>query len=277
MTSEPVVWSGFTQAALDAAYNNSAAVSASAETMAQLAAMSATMRAEHARALDLAYGQHARQRFDLFACGKSGAPLLIFFHGGYWLRNSKDMFAALAQGPLALGYDVAMVGYRLAPEASLREIVAECAGAVQEIQRSSPAHGLAAKTIVAGGWSAGAHLAACMLELPQVAGALAISGIFDLEPLRYAYLQETLRLSADEARSESPIHRLARAGKPISIIVGGGELPELRRQSRDYAARRAAAGLPTLFAELDGIDHFSILARLRQPGADLKTWLDFVS
>lgn len=277
MTSEPVVWNGFTQAALDAAYNNSAAVSGSAETMAQLTAMSAAMRAQHARALDLAYGPHERQRFDLFACGASGAPLLAFFHGGYWLRNSKDMFAALAQGPLALGYDVAMIGYRLAPEASLREIVAECAEAIAEIQRSAPAHGLAANTIVAGGWSAGAHLAACMLELPQVAGALAVSGIFDLEPLRHAYLQETLRLSADEARTESPIHRLARAGKPISLIVGGGELSELRRQSRDYAARRVAAGLPTLFAELDGIDHFSILARLRQPGADLKTWLDFIS
>lgn len=258
MTPEPPVWNGFTRAALDAAYNNTAAVAHSGETLANLTALSAITRARYGIRLDLAYGPAPREKIDLFSAGKPAAPLFVFIHGGYWQRNAKEMFSALAEGPLALGFDVALIGYTLAPEVDLNWIVAECETAVGLLKREYPG------PLVVGGWSAGGHLAARLLEMPEVDAALAISGIFDLEPIRHCYLQEKLQLTPEEAARQSPIHRLARAGKPISLIVGGDELPELRRQSADYAALRAAAGLPVAFAELPGFNHFSILDFFRQ-------------
>lgn len=265
MAEDEIVWNGFSRAALDAAYNNTAAVSHSAETLARLTARSVETRAAHGAGLDIPYGDRPRQRIDLLRSGRTGAPLFVFIHGGYWQRNEKAMFSAIAEGPLAHGFDVALIGYTLAPEASLTEIVAECRSAIRVLCSVAPNLGVPAKRIIVGGWSAGGHLAARMLEMPEVDGAFAISGIFDLKPIRHCYLQEQLGLSEAEVASESPVHRLAEAGKPMALIVGGAELPELRRQSADYAAMRAALGFGTTFGVIEGLNHFSILDDLASP------------
>lgn len=264
-TPDRAVWQHFTQAELDAAYNNTAAVPAARTILDSLTERSANTRRRSAIALDLRYGDGLRQTIDLFACGRPNAPLLVFLHGGYWQRNAKDMFSVLAEGPLAHGFDVAMPGYTLAPEATLTRIIEECETAIRLLTVIGPGMGVAEAQIIAGGWSAGGHLAARLLEMPEVDAAFAISGIFDLEPLRHSYLQERLNLSAEEARVQSPIHRLESAGKPVSVIWGGAELPELQRQSAAYIAARQAARLPVEGGVLAGEDHFTILAQLADP------------
>ena len=49
--------------------------------------------------------------------------LLVYFHGGYWQELSKDDSAFLAPAWHAAGFAHAVVGYTLAPEARLPEIV----------------------------------------------------------------------------------------------------------------------------------------------------------
>ncbi len=71
--------------------------------------------------------------------------------------------------------------------------------------------GVAEAQIIVGGWSAGGHLAARLLEMPEVDAAFSISGIFDLEPLRHSYLQEKLGLSA---RKRKAIARSIGLGQP---------------------------------------------------------------
>lgn len=263
--AEPV-WNGFTRAALDAAYNNSVAVTNSAEKLSHWTARSARLRTERALALDLAYGPGERNRIDLFACGQPGAPLFVFIHGGYWQRNAKEIFACMAEGPLSIGFDAALVGYTLAPQATLAGIVDEIAAAFAFLAKVGPGYGMGQGGIVASGWSAGGHLAAMALELPQVDAALSISGVFDLEPVRYSYLNDALRLTPDDIAPLSPIHRVSRTAKPIALVHGGAELPELRRQSHDYTAALAKAGRPCTARELAGHDHFSILEELATPG-----------
>lgn len=264
--AEPVVWSDFTRPALDAAYNNSVAVTNSADKLGEWTARSARLRTERALALDLAYGPGERNRIDLFACGQRNAPLFVFIHGGYWQRNAKEIFACMAEGPLSIGFDAALVGYTLAPQATLAGIVDEIAAAFAFLARVGPAYGMGQGGIVASGWSAGGHLAAMALELPQVDAALSISGVFDLEPVRHCYLNEALRLVPEDIAPLSPIHRIATTRKPIALVHGGAELPELRRQSRDYVAVLAKAGRPCTARELTGHDHFSILEELATPG-----------
>jgi acetyl esterase/lipase len=104
---------------------------------------------------------------------------------------------------------------------------------------------------------------------PVVAGGLAISGIYDLEPIRLSYLNEKLALDADEARRNSPILHLPERAGPLVVAVGGGELPELRRQSAEYAAAWHAKGLPGTFDELPGLDHYGALEELARPEGQL--------
>lgn len=259
--SEATVWRGFTRAALDAAYNNGAIVPESAARIADWTARSTVTRMRPSATRDLPYGPRQRNRIDIFRTEAAAPPLLVWFHGGYWQRNSKEVFSCLAEGPLALGMDVAMPGYTLAPEATLTEIVAETTAALALLRDGGFARG----PMIVAGWSAGGQLAAMASEQPGVAACLPVSGEFDVEPCRHNYLQERLQLTADEAQAMSPLHRLARSPVPMLVAWGASELPELQRQSRDYAAARMAAGLPTDTLELAGENHFSILEQVARP------------
>jgi arylformamidase len=260
--------SGIDRAALDAAYNNSAAVAESAALMADFRARSDALRARHGEALDLRYGPDERNRIDYFAADAQG-PVLVFIHGGYWQMRAKEDFSFLALGPLAHGMHVAFVGYTLAPAKRLSGIVDEVQAAITWlVERAGEFGGDPARLFVSG-WSAGGHLAALSLDDPAVAGALAISGIYDLEPIRLCYINDKLRLDAAEARRLSPLHRMPARSAPLVIAFGGDELPELRRQSETYAAARGRAGLPGRLARLAGHNHFTILEELASPDGAL--------
>ena len=242
------------RATLDAAYNNSAAVRHSAQIVADWQARSDAIRR---RAKEVRYGEAERNRIDLFDAGEA---LLVFIHGGYWQMRAKENFAFLAAGPLAHGIGIAFVGYTLAPQKSLAGIVDEIHAALGFLDRDC----------ILSGWSAGAHLTAMAMDHPRVRAGLAISGIYDLEPIRLCYLNEKLGLDAAEARRLSPLHRPA-SGKPLVIAYGTGELPELQRQSREYGRGRK-------LMPLEGHDHFTILEELASPGgrltAEVRTLLD---
>jgi arylformamidase len=256
------LWRGMTRAELDVAYDNRSAVKNSSATVADWTERSARFRSVPGALLDLAYGPRPRNRIDIFRSGASAAPLLVFIHGGYWQRNAKEMFACLAEGPLARGIDVALPGYTLAPEARLTEIVAEVRAAVAWLRAEGPRHGIGSGRLVVSGWSAGGHLTAMTIDMPGVDAGLAISGIYDLEPCRLNNLNDALRLTPDEAAAMSPLRHLPGRSAPLVVAYGAAELPELQRQSRDYCTALKAAGLAAELMPLVDLDHFSILEEL---------------
>lgn len=262
-------WRDLDPDALDRAYDNSGAVADSAARLARWRNHSAAMRAMHPGHLDLAYGPLPRNRIDLFESGAPSAPLLAFIHGGYWQRNGREDFACMAEGPLALGLDVALIGYTLAPEATLTAITAEIGAALHCLRDQDARRGRDRRRLVVSGWSAGGHLAALACGWPEVDAGLAISGVFDLEPIRGTRLDHALRLSEAEVDALSPIRRIGPRAVPLIIAYGSDELPELRRQSRDYSAEREAAGLAGRLMPLAGHDHFSILDELIAPDGAL--------
>jgi arylformamidase len=260
-------WRALGRAELDAGYNNAAAVPGSAEIMAGFEDRSAAMRAAHPQHLDLVYGPRPRNRIDFLSAGQGG-PVLVFIHGGYWQMRSKETFTFAASGPLAHGIDVALVGYTLAPEAKLDEMVAEIRTALDFLGTELPKRGGDPAKLWISGWSAGGHLAAMTLDHPLVLGGLAISGIYDLEPIRHAYVNDVLGLDADAARRNSPL-LLPQTAKQLEVAVGGKELPLMRRQSADFARARNEKGLPGGFCELPGEDHFTIMEQLALPAGRL--------
>jgi arylformamidase len=264
---DEIVWRGMTRAQLDAAYNNSAAVKNSAEKLADWTERSKRVRAQQSELLDLVYGPRPRNRLDVFRGGSAQAPLLVYIHGGYWQRNAKEFYACLAEGPMARGFDVALIGYTLAPDATLTEIVGEARAAVRWLRAEGPRRGVATAKLIVSGWSAGAHLTA--MALPEADAGLGISGIYDIEPCRLNYLNAALKLSVNEQIALSPIRQLPSRSEPLIIAYGTAELPELQRQSRDYHAARIAANLPSDLLPLAGHDHFSILEELANPSGQL--------
>jgi arylformamidase len=256
------------RAALDAAYNNSAAVADSATRMAGYRVRSDRLRAAHGAHLDLRYGPAERNRIDYLAADTPG-PVLVFVHGGYWQMRAKEDFSFLAGGLLAHGFHAAFVGYTLAPEKRLGDIVVEVQSALAWLVDRVAGFGGDPARIFVSGWSAGGHLATMTLDAPFIKGGLAISGIYDLEPMRLCYINDKLQLDSDEADRLSPMHHLPARSAPLIVAFGGDELPELRRQSEAFAAARARVGLTGRLACIPGHNHFTILDELANPDGAL--------
>src|SRR5262252_3688611 len=127
------------------------------------------------------------------------------------------------------------------------------------------------------GWSAGGHLTAMLMDEAAVAGGLAISSLFDLEPIRLCYLNDKLGLDVEEACRNSPLMNLpARAAKLI-IAYGSDELPELKRQSNEFAAAWSGRGLPGAIIEVAGCHHYAVLEQLARPDGLLAKMLASVA
>src|SRR5712672_839716 len=260
-------WGTMSRDERDAAYNNTDAVKNSAELNAMRQEKSAIFRKAHPEHLDVRYGPRERNTWDLFPAKDRHAPCIVFIHGGYWQRNSKDMFANLIAGPHAHGWAAALPGYTLAPDASLTEIVAEINAALDWLAANGPAHGITGKVVLSG-WSAGGHLTAACLGHARVSAGLSISGIFELGPIRDTYLDEKLRLTDAEIETLSPL-RLPMIKKPLAIAYGTAELPPLVGDSRHLHAKRAAEHLPGVLIPVAGGDHFTITHELRDADGQL--------
>jgi acetyl esterase/lipase len=260
-------WGTMSRDQRDAAYNNTNAVKNSAELNAAREAKSAAFRKAHPQHLDVPYGAGERNKWDLFPATDANAPCLVFVHGGYWQRNSREMFANLIEGPYAHGWAAALPGYTLAPDASLTEIVAEINAALDWLATNGPSYGINGKVVLSG-WSAGGHLTAQCLGHPLVSAGLAISGVFELGPIRDTYLNEKLRLSDDEVELLSPL-RLPMVQKPLAITYGTAELPPLVGDSRKLHEVRAAQHLPGALIPVAGADHFTITHELRDADGEL--------
>jgi arylformamidase len=242
----------------DLGLNNGVAVEGSVEMVAGWEQRSGQMRRRYLGHIDLRYGPRERNRLD-FLKARANAPTLLFIHGGYWQSRAKEVFTVVAAGAMAHGINVALIGYTLAPDATLDEIVAEIHGGIDYLAGQLPALGGDGGGIVVSGWSAGGHLTAMALSHPMVAAGMAISGIYDLEPIRHSYLNEKLRLDEPMARRNSPMMQPGGAAKPLSLVVGDAELPLLRKQTADFAGHRAQYGLPVTYEEIPGANHFTIM------------------
>ena len=256
-------WSGLSQAGRDAAYDNNAAVKNSTALIAERNEASGRLRSTLKSHLDLAYGQRANNKIDLYPAAKPESPCLVFLHGGYWQRNSRELFAMLVEGIAAHGWSVAIPGYSLAPEVSLTDIVAEVPRALDWLAANGASYGVAGPVVLSG-WSAGAHLAAMALNHPSVHAGLAISGVYELAPIRDTGLNNALKLTDEEIAALSPL-RLPVTPKRLDIAYGSNELPALVCDSINLHDKRAAAGAPGQLIPIEGADHFTILEALRRP------------
>jgi acetyl esterase/lipase len=263
-------WRKLTQEELDLGLNNSLAVPETAAIVANWDKLSAEMRARYPQHIDLRYGPRERNRIDLLKT-VNGGPTLVFIHGGYWQTRAKENFTFCAAGPMAHGINVALIGYTLAPDATLDDIVDEVRAAIDYLARDLPALGGDPEQIVVSGWSAGGHLSSMVLGHPRIKAGLLISGVYNLEPIRHSYLNAKLGLDEAMSHRNSPVKQQGGVNKPLVVVAGSGELPLLREQSAGFAAHRAMYGLPVVYEEIPGANHFTMMDELAAPSGRLTT------
>jgi len=272
------------RAALDGQYNQRALVPEHPRYFARWARDSAATRERLRCRPDLRYGRSEAERLDFFPApgDRTRAPLLAFIHGGYWQALDARDFDYLAPAYTDHGIAYASLNYGLAPSVAVEEIVTHCRAALAWLWRQADRLGLDRGRFYVAGHSAGGHLSAMMMltdwptidpELPTdlVKGGCAVSGMFDLEPVRRTYLNDALGLDQATARRLSPIRLLDDRADPGPLIlaVGDDETEAFRRQLSDFAAAWQARGFRCDVVALPDRNHFSAVDALGEPGHPL--------
>ena len=267
---------------LDRMYNNRVRVPDHPTHFRNWAAWSADAMRGGSRTLDVRYGGGPNEHLDVFRAEGDKAPVLVFIHGGYWRSLDKKDHSFVAPPFTREGVCVVVPNYALCPAVTIPGIVMQMVRALAWTWRHIGEHGGDRDRIHVVGHSAGGHLAAMMAaclwqvhdpELPAdlVKGALSISGLHDLEPImRTPFLQESLQLTRDQVRKASPALLPTPAQGKLYAVCGGNESEEFIRQNELIRDAWGAAYVPVC-ETLPGLDHFTVLEAMAQPGHRLHT------
>ncbi|MGB3387454.1 MAG: alpha/beta hydrolase [Pseudaminobacter sp.] len=218
--------------------------------------------------LDIPYGEHGRNCFDLFLPEENPRGLVVFVHGGYFIATDKSTWSHLASGTLAHGYAVAMPSYVLCPEATIPDIGRQVAAAI------TAAAGEITGPIHLAGHSAGGHLVARMITsttpldaaiLARVRKTVSISGLHDLRPLRNTKMNDLLKLDAETARSESVALLDPMPGMDLTCWVGAAERPEFLRQNALPQNLWSSFDIRVSSVEEAGRHHYNVIDGLTDP------------
>jgi arylformamidase len=228
--------------------------------------------------LDVPFGPTLAEHVDLYPAGE-GAPVLVYVHGGFWALRTAREFGFVARGPVSRGAATVVTNYALCPAVTIDEIVRQTRAAVAWTYENAPSFGGDPERIHVAGHSAGGHLVGMLLVtdwpgaygLPAdiIKGATAISGLFDLAPFPYTFLQPKVQFAWDQVQRNSPILHLPDAAPPLLVAYGEDETDEFKRQSEDYLGAWKTEGLPGERLVLPGKNHFDVIDGFLDAGSPL--------
>jgi len=243
----------------------------------------ATERAKasrHHRVLaDVAYGGRADEQLDLYLpqiINEKPVPCALFLHGGFWQEGSKDGAGFPAENFTQHGWAFAAVGYGLTPKVRLSNIVEQIDRCVHFLHRDAPRWGIDPASIVIAGHSAGAHLAACMIAdvlendtADCLAGAVLISGVYDLGPIARSYVNDAAGITKDEIERFSPLRRSRPETMRILAVIGSDEPQAFQSHTDALSAVWSTCQADFSTLRVDGKDHFDILTCLSAANGDV--------
>jgi arylformamidase len=228
------------------------------------------------------YGASPAEKLDIIKPLESNAPVLVFIHGGYWRWLDKDDYTFALEPLVTAGALVATINYPLCPEVSLDTLINRVRAACVWVWKNVRDYGGNPDHLHVTGHSAGGHLTAIMaatdwptfqtgLPRDMIKSIIPVSGLFDLEPLRLISLNEGVRMDMESAKRNSPLFMTPTSTLAVTVVVGGEETNELRRQSREFSQAWMGKTRSLEFVESPGHNHFAVIEAMTEPNNLLTT------
>ena len=222
----------------------------------------------------VAYGAGAGEKLDLFfPKGSDGKhPVHLFIHGGYWRMFSKEDFSFVAATITSAGAIAAIMDYDLMPEVRMDRIVSQIRQAIQWLADNIGIYKGDTTRFSISGHSAGAHLAT--FAFCEGAGsfrparALLLSGIYDLKPLQFSFLQPLINLTDQEVAVFSPLHHRHETGTRVTAAFGERETYPFKIQGTGFVEHLARQGIPATAHMLGDADHMTAVRDLGTPESE---------
>jgi arylformamidase len=228
--------------------------------------------------LNIAYGSSPRETLDIYSADKAGGPALVYIHGGYWRSGSKEDNANFVPAFTQRGATVALVEYDLCPQVTVTDIVRQTCSSIAWVFRNIVRYGANPSKLYISGHSAGGHLTAMALahdwqkeSLPTdfIKGAVAMSGVHDLDMVMHISANEQIQMTAEVAEQNSPFRHPPRVDCPLLVAVGSVEPEGWKQMSKDYFAFCKQLGLKSEYLEVPGANHYTMSEHLGNPKSPL--------
>ena len=278
-TDSRKIWRDYDQAALDVQYNSRDTVADFASYIAHYTKLTRAAKASLPCVQNLAYGDQGIERLDIYSAARADAPVLVFLHGGDWRSLSKEDSGFGAPAFVAAGATFVVPDFTLVPDTRIEAMGAQLGRMLAWVWRNIATYGGDPSRIFIAGHSSGANLVGQLLmtdwagfaDVPAdiVKGAVVISGLGDLEPVRLSFRNEHLGLDRAAVIAASLLHRKPTARCPLLVAVGAGETDDYKRQSREVAAYWQGQGNQAEFFELVGRHHFDSVLEWADPQSAL--------
>jgi arylformamidase len=261
------VWLDYTQAELDDQYNQRKLVPDADDYMKRHGELSARARAAVACTLDIPYGPSDDEKVDIFPAKQPNAPLVVYYHGGAWTRWHKDNNSYQATVYTDAGVTYVPVNFALVPKVTLDELVRQCRAAVAWAWKNARSFGADPERLYVAGHSSGGHIVGLLaitdwtewgLPADAIKGACAVSGMYDLEPVRLSSRNQYLHLDDGMTARNSAMRQIPPLIPPMIVAYGGGEQIEFRRHSKDWCAELRRRGHAVTELDLPGLHHFQM-------------------
>ena len=265
------VYRRFRQDELEYQYNPRSSVPEYPE-LAKIRATQALKVRESAKSwLNIAYGASPRERLDIYAATNPAGPVLIYIHGGYWRSGSKEDNCNFVPTFTERGATVALIEYDLCPNVTVTDIVRQTRSAIAWIYKNILRYGGDPAKLFVSGHSAGGHLTAMALAhdwgqegLPHdlIKGAVATSGVYDLEMVMKISVQEQVRMTAEVAARNNPLLHPPRVKCPLIVAVGAAEPEGWQRMSKDYFEFCQRSGMAVEYLVEPNANHYTMTEHL---------------
>jgi arylformamidase len=238
------------------------------DIVSDIVARSAATRAKLPMVADIAYGAGPAETVDLFFPNgpRSGLPVHMFIHGGYWRMFSKRDYSHIADTVTAAGAIAVIVDYALMPKVRMATVVDQVRRAKRWVIENIADFGGDAARLTVSGHSAGAHLSTFLFneaEIPsRLKAAMLLGGLYELEPLQSSFLQAEIGITDEEVAQFSPVDHLYDRHVVIDLLVGADETAPFHTQAGAFATRLQAQGVTLSRSALPGENHMSSVRAL---------------
>jgi len=221
----------------------------------------------------------------------SKLPVLIFWHGGGWVKGSRQDYAFAANAFAKEGFLVVVPDYRKVPTVHFPEFVEDGAQAVQWVQDNVSSYGGDPNNIAFSGHSAGAHTAVLLGldprwieaaggEMASIKAVVGMSGPYDFYPFDK---KRSIDAMAQYEKPEltQPVN-FARSDAPAMLLLTSSEDTTVRpRNAIKLKKKLEAAEATVAMKNYEGLDHEDVVMALSLPfrnkGSILKDSVAFLN